>query len=279
MSYVSRILYIESFSFNKFSFVSYLILFHWWLLLWAAATPLPSLLLYTVSLHFTLDSNMEMEPPTAARAAATADSIQALAEALQANSPPAAPSHRLVLSTFWHSGRRILLDGSTMLKPNLLSLASPSIATSVTATFCALFNLMWSLQSATWSAQWRRTPRVCIHLSEAGAAIWLHLHRHRQLLQIHRPSRFGRQAPPHPLLRHAGPPAKGHQHPLQCHYLRRLPKSMQNALAGKGELPPHELAEAAGLLPRPQLAASDPVHLSTPLPPSIAQVGPASRRP
>ncbi len=53
---------------------------------------------------------------------------------------------------------------------------------------------------------------------------------------------------------------------FNAHYLRRLPESMQNALASKGELPPHELAEAAILLPRPQLAASVPVHLSTPLP-------------
>ncbi len=45
---------------------------------------------------------MEMEQPTAAQAAAaTSASIQALAEALQANGPPAASSHRLVLSTFW----------------------------------------------------------------------------------------------------------------------------------------------------------------------------------
>ncbi len=45
---------------------------------------------------------MEMDQPTAAQAAAaTAASIQALAEALQANRTPAAPSHRLVLSSFW----------------------------------------------------------------------------------------------------------------------------------------------------------------------------------
>ncbi len=45
---------------------------------------------------------MEMEQPTAAQAAvATAASIQALAEALQANCAPAAASHRLVLSSFW----------------------------------------------------------------------------------------------------------------------------------------------------------------------------------
>ncbi len=42
---------------------------------------------------------MEMEPPTAAQA--TAASNQALAEALQANGPASAPSHCLVLSTFW----------------------------------------------------------------------------------------------------------------------------------------------------------------------------------
>jgi hypothetical protein len=45
---------------------------------------------------------MEMDQPTAAQAAAaTAASIQALAEALQASHSPAAPSHRLVLSSFW----------------------------------------------------------------------------------------------------------------------------------------------------------------------------------
>ncbi len=45
---------------------------------------------------------MEMDQPTAAQAAAaTAASIQALAEALQASHAPAAPPHRLVLSSFW----------------------------------------------------------------------------------------------------------------------------------------------------------------------------------
>jgi hypothetical protein len=34
---------------------------------------------------------------------------------------------------------------------------------------------------------------------------------------------------------------------FNAHYLRRLPESMQNALAGKGELPPCELAEAAAV--------------------------------
>jgi hypothetical protein len=44
---------------------------------------------------------MEMDQLTAAQAAvATAASIQALAEALQANRAPTAPSHRLVLSSF-----------------------------------------------------------------------------------------------------------------------------------------------------------------------------------
>ncbi len=43
-----------------------------------------------------------MDQPTAAQAAAaTAASIQALAEALQASHSPAARSHRLVLSSFW----------------------------------------------------------------------------------------------------------------------------------------------------------------------------------
>ncbi len=42
---------------------------------------------------------MEMELPTAAQATATSN--QALAEALQANVPAYAPSHCLVLSTFW----------------------------------------------------------------------------------------------------------------------------------------------------------------------------------
>jgi len=32
---------------------------------------------------------------------------------------------------------------------------------------------------------------------------------------------------------------------FNAHYHRRLPESMQNALVGKGELPPRELAEAA----------------------------------
>jgi hypothetical protein len=45
---------------------------------------------------------MEMDQPTAAQvAAATAASIQALAEVLQDNPASAAPSHHLVLSSFW----------------------------------------------------------------------------------------------------------------------------------------------------------------------------------
>jgi hypothetical protein len=45
---------------------------------------------------------MEMDHSTAAQAAAaTASYIQALAEVLQASHSPAAPSHRLVLSSFW----------------------------------------------------------------------------------------------------------------------------------------------------------------------------------
>jgi hypothetical protein len=45
---------------------------------------------------------MEIDQPTAAQvAAATAVSIQALAEALQASHSTATPSHRLVLSSFW----------------------------------------------------------------------------------------------------------------------------------------------------------------------------------
>jgi hypothetical protein len=55
---------------------------------------------------------------------------------------------------------------------------------------------------------------------------------------------------------------------FNAHYLHRLPESMQNALAGKGELPPHELAKAPPLLPHPQMMASVPVHLVTPLLPS-----------
>jgi hypothetical protein len=69
---------------------------------------------------------------------------------------------------------------------------------------------------------------------------------------------------------------------FNAHYLRRLPESMQNALVGKGELPPCELAEAAALLPHPQMAAAVPAHLSVPLPlsppPLIAQACPPYRR-
>ena len=73
---------------------------------------------------------------------------------------------------------------------------------------------------------------------------------------------------------------------FNAHFLRRLPESMQNALVGKGELPPRELAEAAALLPHPALAAAvpaaasahssgvtalspEPVPLSQPPPPRI----------
>jgi hypothetical protein len=66
---------------------------------------------------------------------------------------------------------------------------------------------------------------------------------------------------------------------FNAHYLRRLPESIQNALAGKGELPPREFAEAAALLPHTQMAAC---HLSIPLPPSppllITQARPPYRR-
>jgi len=55
-------------------------------------------------------------------------------------------------------------------------------------------------------------------------------------------------------------------------YLRRLPDSWQHSLAGRGELPPHELAAAAATLPRQSTAvaaaATQPAHLSAPLPPS-----------
>ncbi len=68
---------------------------------------------------------------------------------------------------------------------------------------------------------------------------------------------------------------------FNAHFLRRLPESMQNALVGKGELPPRELAEAAALLPHPALAAAVLVHQTVPLPPSpplIAQARPPFRR-
>ncbi len=69
---------------------------------------------------------------------------------------------------------------------------------------------------------------------------------------------------------------------FNAHFLRRLLESMQNALVGKGELPPRELAEAAALLPHPALAAAVPVHQTVPLPPSppplIAQARPPFRR-
>jgi hypothetical protein len=65
---------------------------------------------------------------------------------------------------------------------------------------------------------------------------------------------------------------------FNAHHLRRLPESVQNALAGKGELSPFELAEAATLLPHTQMAAAVPAHLSIPLQPLIAQARPSYRR-
>jgi hypothetical protein len=101
--------------------------------------------MYTVSLHFSSRYTlMEMEQPTAAQAAAaTAASIQALAEALQANGPPAASSHRLVQPP---SGRRTPSDGSTTLKQSSSSPASPSTAIYVTVIFFAPSRQMLSLQ-------------------------------------------------------------------------------------------------------------------------------------
>jgi hypothetical protein len=58
---------------------------------------------------------------------------------------------------------------------------------------------------------------------------------------------------------------------FNAHFLRRLPESMQNALVGKGELPPRELAEAAALLPTRRWQPPSP-------PPLIAQARPPYRR-
>ena len=62
-------------------------------------------------------------------------------------------------------------------------------------------------------------------------------------------------------------------------YLRRLPDAWQHSLAGRGELPPHELAAAAATLPRQpsaaMAAAVQPAHLLAPLPPSPPPVAAA----
>jgi hypothetical protein len=149
-----------------------------------------------------------------------------------------------------------------MVKPNLSSPAFPFTATSLTATFFDLSNRNLVCTGTP------ETPGAYAYLKQAFL------------------SRYTSTAIAN-CFRFIDHPDLGDRHPLtlfsdmqallpedanilfNAHYLRRLPESMQKALAGKDELPPHEVSEAAAFLPRPQLATSVPTHLSTPLPPSL----------
>jgi hypothetical protein len=209
---------------------------------------------------------MEMDQRTAAQAAAaTAASIQALVEALQASHSPAAPSHRLVLSSFWkedpvgwfhYAEAEFVVSGFPADSYLCYSHVLPALPPDVIAAVRDLVRIV--------------TPET------PGAYTCLK----QSLLSCYTPTTIAN------CFRFIDHPPLGDRHALtlfsfmqallpadanvlfNAHYLRRLPESMQNALVGKGELPARELAEAAALLPHPALAAAVPVHQTVPLPPS-----------
>jgi hypothetical protein len=226
---------------------------------------------------------MEMDQPTAAQAAAataaTAASIQALAEALQASHSPAAPSHLLVLSSFWkedpvgwfhYAEAEFVVSGfpadSYLCYSHVLRALPPDV-------IAAVRDLVRIVTPETPGAY------TCLKQS---------------LLSRYTPTAIAN------CFRFIDHPPLGERHVLtllsdmqallptdanilfNAHFLRRLPEFMQSALVGKGELPPRELAEAAALLPHPALAAAVPVHQTVPLPPLppplIAQARPPYRR-
>ncbi len=203
---------------------------------------------------------MEMDQPTAAQAAAAAAaSIQALAEALQASHSPAAPSHRLVLSSFW--------------KEDPVGWFHYAEAEFVVSGFPAESYLCYSHVLRALPPDVIAADRDLVRIvtpETPGAYTCLK----QALLSRYTPTDIAN------CFKFIDHPPLGDRHALtlfsdmqallpadanilfNAHYIRRLPESMQNALVGKGELPPRELAEAAALLPHPQLAAAVPAHLA-----------------
>jgi hypothetical protein len=211
---------------------------------------------------------MEMDQPTAKQAAvATADSSQALAEALQANCAPAAASHRLVLSSFWkedpvgwfhYAEAEFAISGypadSYLCYSHILRALPPDV-------IAAVRDLVRVVTPETPGAY------GCLKQS---------------LLSRYTPTDIAN------CFRFIGHPPLGDRHVLTLFSdMQALLPADANILfnahlVGKGELPPRELAEAAALLPHPALAAAVPVHQTVPLPPSppplIAQARPPYRR-
>jgi hypothetical protein len=219
---------------------------------------------------------MEMDQPTAGQAAAaTAASIQALAEALQASHSPAAPSHRLVLSSFWkedpvgwfHSAEaEFVVSGFPADSYLCCSHVLRALPPDVIATVRDLVRIVMP-----------ETPGAYTCLKQALLSRYTPTAIANCFKFIDHPPLGDRDALTLFSDMQALLPADANIL-FNAHYLRRLPESMQNALVSKGELPPRELAEAAALLPHPQLAAAVPAHQAIPLPPSppplIAQARP-----
>jgi hypothetical protein len=223
---------------------------------------------------------MEMDQPTAAQAAvATAASIQALAEALQANRTPAAASHRLVLSSFWkedpvgwfhYAEAEFAISGypadNYLCYSHVLRALPPDV-------IAAVRDLVRVVTPETPGAYSCLKQSLLSRYTPTDIANCFRFIDHPPLGDRHVLTLFSDMQ--------ALLPADANIL-FNAHFLRRLPESMQNALVGKGELPPRELAEAAALLPHPALAAAVPVHQTVPLPPSppplIAQARPPYRR-
>jgi hypothetical protein len=218
---------------------------------------------------------MEMDQPTAAQAAVA--SIQALAEALHANRAPAAASHRLVLSSFWKEDpvgwfhyaeaefaisdfpADSYLCYSHVLRalpPDVIAAVRDLVRVVTPETLGAYSCLKQSLLSRYTQTDIAKCFRFIDHPPLGDRHVLTLFSNMQALLPADATTLFN------------------------AHFLRRLPESMQNALFGKGELPPRELTEAAALLPHPALAAAVPVHQTVPLPPPplIAQARPPFRR-
>jgi hypothetical protein len=238
-------------------------------------SPLQTLLVYIS--RYTV---MEMDQPTAAQAAAaTAASIQALAEALQASLSPAAPSHRLVISSFWkedpvgwfhYAEAEFVVSGfpadSYLCYSHVLRALPPDV-------IAAVRDLVRIVTPETLGAYTCLKQALLSHYTPTDIANCFKFIDHPPLGDRHALTLFSDMQ--------ALLPADANIL-FNAHYIRRLPESLQNALVGKGELPPRELAEAAALLPHPQLAAAVPAHLAVPLPssppPLIAQARPPYRQ-
>jgi hypothetical protein len=223
---------------------------------------------------------MEMDQPTAAQAAVvTAASIQALAEALHANRTPAAASHRLVLSSFWkedpvgwfhYAEAEFAVSDfpadSYICYSHVLRALPPDV-------IAAVRDLVRVVTPETPGAYVCLKQSLLSRYTQTDIAKCFRFIDHPPLGDRHVLTLFSDMQ--------ALLPADANTL-FNAHFLRRLPESMQNALVGKGELPPRELAEAAALLPHPALAAAVPVHQIVPLPPSppplIAQARPPFRR-